>query len=274
MTTQALLTTACAVLIAAVGGCSSSPFHTSESDYGMRVGLERLRNIEPLDLRESTRIEPSEADRAVGTVDSFAGKQRRALTIEECRALALQHNLDLRVALINPTTTDLRVTEEEAAFEAVFFARAARSDTDTPTSTDLEGSQTQRDTYNFGVRVPLRSGGVISFDLPITRFETDNEFATLNPAYTTNFQFSYSQPLLRNFGRRTGTFGIRIAALESQISQAQAKLEVIRTLANADRGYWDLYAAQKLLEVRRSQYELAMEQLQRAERRVRAGDAP
>jgi outer membrane protein TolC len=272
MMTKTLLTSACAVLIACVGACSS-PFHTVDADYGVRVGLDRLRTIEPLDLTASTREQTDDEQVAPTAVDPFAGMERRTLTLEECRALALEHNLDLRVALIDPTTSNLRLTEEEAAFEALFTAGYTRSETDQPTSSNLDGSQTRRDAYNLGVSIPLRSGGTIDFGLPFNRFQTDNIFSTLNPSYTSDFQISYSQPLLRNFGRRANTFGIRIASLESQISQALAKLEVIRTLATVDRAYWDLYAAQKLLEVRRSQYELAVEQLERAERRVRAGDA-
>jgi len=273
MMTKTLLTSACAILLASMGGCSS-PFRTVDADYGVRVGLDRLRTIEPLDLRRAV-VEPGEeAMPRTRMSDTFAGLERRTLSLEESRALALENNLNLRVALINPTTSELRLTEEEAAFEAIFTAGYTRSETDQPTSSNLDGSQTRRDSYNLGVNVPLRSGGTVGFSLPFSRFETDNQFSTLNPAYNTNFQISYSQPLLRNFGRRASTFGIRIASLESQIAQAIAKLEVIRTLAAVDRAYWDLYAAQKLLEVRRSQYELAMEQLERAERRVRAGDAP
>ncbi len=272
MTTKILLTSACAVLTAFVGACSS-PFHTVDADYGVRVGLDRLRTIEPLELREAVQTQTQSQD-SFETRDSFAGMPRRTLSLEECRGFALTNNLDLRVVLINPTTSELRLTEEEAAFEALFTASYARSETDQPTSSNLDGSQTRRDSYNFGVSVPLRSGGTIGFNLPFNRFETDNQFSTLNPSYNSDLEFSYSQPLLRNFGRRASTFGIRIAALESQISQAQAKLEVIRTLAAVDRAYWDLYAAQKLLEVRRSQYDLAIEQLERAERRVRAGDVP
>jgi outer membrane protein TolC len=48
---------------------------------------------------------------------------------------------------------------------------------------------------------------------------------------------------------------------------------VIRELANVDRTYWRLYAAREFLDVTVSQYELAREQLERARRRVRAGDA-
>lgn len=273
MTTKTLLTSACAVLTAFVGACSS-PFQTVDADYGVRIGLERLRTIEPLDLERSVANRGADQMPEPAPVNAFAGMERKTLSLEECRALALQHNLDLRVALINPTTSELRLTEEEAAFEALFNAGFTRSETDQPTSSNLDGSQTRRDAYNLGVSIPLRSGGTVDFSLPFSRFQTDNIFSTLNPAYNSDFQISYSQPLLRNFGRRANTFGIRIASLESQISQALAKLEVIRTLAAVDRAYWDLYAAQKLLEVRRSQYELAVEQLQRAERRVRAGDAP
>ncbi len=273
MTNKTLLISACAVLTACVGACSS-PFKTVDADYGVRVRLERLRTIEPLDLQRAV-VEPgAEQMPAGGKLDAFEGLERRTLTLEESRALALQHNLDLRVALIDPTNSELRLTEEEAAFEAIFTAGYSRSETDQPTASNLDGSQTRRDSYNLGVSVPLRSGGTIDFSLPFNRFQTDNIFSTLNPSYNSDFQISYSQPLLRDFGRRASTFGIRIAAIESQITQALTKLEVIRTLAEVDRAYWDLYAAQKLLEVRRSQYELAVEQLERAERRVRAGDAP
>src|SRR5690606_35899915 len=127
------------------------------------------------------------------TRDSFAGMPRRTLSLEECRGFALTNNLDLRVVLINPTTSELRLTEEEAAFEALFTASYARSETDQPTSSNLDGSQTRRDSYNFGVSVPLRSGGTIGFNLPFNRFETDNQFSTLNPSYNSDLEFSYSQ---------------------------------------------------------------------------------
>jgi outer membrane protein TolC len=78
---------------------------------------------------------------------------------------------------------------------------------------------------------------------------------------------------LRGAGNRVNTHSIRVAKYQRQIVDAQTKLEAIRILANADRAYWSLYAAQRELEVRQQQYELAVAQLDRARRRVRAGDA-
>jgi outer membrane protein TolC len=45
-------------------------------------------------------------------------------------------------------------------------------------------------------------------------------------------------------------------------------------IANADKAYWNLYAAVRELEVRRAQYEAAQRQLERARRRVASGDVP
>jgi outer membrane protein len=61
-----------------------------------------------------------------------------------------------------------------------------------------------------------------------------------------------------------------VAEYQTQITTALTKLEAIRILANADRAYWRLYAAQRELDVRIKQYELAMTQLEQARRRVEA----
>jgi outer membrane protein TolC len=82
---------------------------------------------------------------------------------------------------------------------------------------------------------------------------------------------SISQPLLRNAGIRTNTHTIRIAEYNKSITDARTKLEVIRVIAAMDRVYWRLYAAIKQLEVRKQQYDLSNEQLERAKRFVNAG---
>ena len=47
---------------------------------------------------------------------------------------------------------------------------------------------------------------------------------------------------------------------------------MIRVIALADRVYWRLYAARQELEVRKQQHELANTQLERAKRRLEAGE--
>lgn len=263
------------VLASAAGlsGCAN-PFATHPSDYGPVVPVETLRSVSTLRLEDYARPADDSAPPLQEPPDPFAGLERLQVTIEQCRAWALQHNMDLQVALVEPTIQQVGLSEEEAKFEAIFRTRMRYSDIDNAVATELENSQAQILDITPGVTIPLRTGGTIAIDLPINRTETNNQFTTLNPSYTTDASFSISQPLLRNAGRSANTHSIRIQALESQIAEARAKLEVIRQLANVDRAYWRLYAARRLLEVRQEEFELARAQLERAERRVRAQVAP
>ena len=256
----------------------TNPLFSDESDYGPRQPVERLRSVKPLDLSGSVRSAEADEERIrkppEQLPDFFAGRERAPVTIEQVRGWTIQNNLDLRVALVDPVIAQTSVTEEEARFEWLFFNQTRFTKLDQPTATSLEGSQVDDLSINTGVQIPLRSGGVITLDVPMGRTETNNSFATLNPSYESDARFSISQPLLRDFGRRTNTHQIRLAALESQIVQSRTNLEVIRVLAEADRAYWRLYAAGKLLEVAEQQYQLAQEQLGRARRRVDAQVAP
>jgi len=266
--------------VVSLAGCRGGPLGESDSDTDTRVSLARLSVIRPLDLESSAGRTPAEV-LAAGTGPSL--QELRAefepgvpveLTLEEARASALEHNLDLRVALISPTTAEERVNEEQGRFEALLFADARSIETDDAValSTQTAGGRTY--TLTPGVRVPLRTGGQIELRAPAVRNRTNNPFATLNPSYTTDLELSLSHNLLRGAGRRANAFQIRIADYDRQISLAQTRLEVIRQLTDSATAYWRLYANRAALDVRYQQYEVAVEQLERARRRFNAGQQP
>lgn len=269
-------------LIAAAGaaGCSN-PFASRPGDYGRPIPRDRIRAVDTLalDERPATPAETLEQEANEARVrrsppNRFEGLDVAQLSLPEVRAMTLTNNLDLRVALIDPTIANERVTQEEAAFEAVAFSNLRTSRFETPTTTTTTASRAETIDFDAGVRVPLRTGGEITVRLPVTRTDRDLPgFSTLNPSAEADLELSISQPLLRNAGRWTNTHRIRIAALNEGISESRTKLEVIRQVAAADRAYWRLFAIRKALEVTQQQFELARDQLEQAERRVRAGDA-
>jgi len=196
-----------------------------------------------------------------------------ALSLQQCRKIALEHNLRLQVELINPTIAREKITQEQARFEALFIGSANLSKTDQPTSLALDASQSDYFSSSAGLNIPLRSGGAISLETPVNRSETNNIFSTLNPAYTTDARVSISHPLLRSAGLRTNTHGIRVARYQNQIVEARTKLQIISVLYAVDVVYWRLYANRKALEVVRQDYDLAVALLEQARRQVAAGTA-
>jgi outer membrane protein TolC len=181
--------------------------------------------------------------------------------------MTLTNNLDLKVQLIAPAIAAQRVSEEEAKFESSFFSNLSYNDIRRPGEVLVSQASAYKSFgVDLGVEVPLRTGGKLTFDV------ADNRTRTNSVSYSAITSLSISQPLLRGAGKRANTHSIRIAEYERQIIDARTKLEVIRVLANADRGYWRLYAARRELEVRKREYELAQVQLKQTRRMVEVGE--
>ena len=239
--------------------------------YKMTVPSEKTQTIQTLPLEEfESEVQPTIASILEMPEEPPASVD---LTLEQCRGLAIENNLDLKVQLIAPNIAQESVNAERAKFEAAFFSNYNYYKFDQPNVSvvDIDGSQGDNTNYDFGVNVPLQTGGTLTFDLAEDRSSSNSENVVINPVYSNDMSLSISQPLLRNAGIRTNTHSIRVAEYNKTITDARTKLEVIRVIAAMDRVYWRLYAAFKQLEVRTQQYDLAAEQLERAQRFVNAG---
>lgn len=244
------------VVAVTIFGCKSADRRYME----LVVPDERLQEIDALDMDSmAARKEPAEA-----SVLSTASEV--VITLEECRAAAIANNLGLKATLVNPSIAAQSVAEEEARFEATFFAGASLPKTEGPSGITVDSQET---TAEAGVSIPLRTGGTITLSAPVDRIDFDNA----DPAYAAGGRASLSQEFLRGAGLKTNSYAIRVATYESRIVRARTKLEVIRVIAEIDRIYWRLYAARRQLDVKKNEYDLAAAQLERAKRRVRAGAA-
>ena len=257
--------------VALVSGC----FRFGTGGTGELVVRERtLREIEAVDVSKYAVPAPplttQPTTSALTRPTSRPAPVEHPITIENVRRLALRNNLDLRVELINPTIARQSLNEEEARYEALFTANVDYGKFDAATATRLTSAQAESLNASAGVAFPLQTGGTIRLDVPVSRAETDNEFAILNPAYTSDFTAALSQPLLRGAGVAANAAPIRLAFYDFQATEARTKLEIIRVLAEADRVYWRLYAARQELLVRKQEYDLAVAQLERARRFVEA----
>lgn len=264
---------ASAVLLAS---CSQGLFDADRSTY--RVAPERLERIATEDPSLGSRTPPVQVEDAIARAlerrdPTPVWPDRMDIDLAQVREATLRNNLDLRTQLVEPAIARRTIDAERAKFEASIVARYENNSSnlfgDPPFGGISDGG-----TGELGINVPLATGGAIGFSTTASRFDSANP-ATFDGAgdWAAGLGFSISQPLLRNAGVDVNTASIRIAEQNGQSVSARTKLEVLRILAEADRSYWRLYAAYRELEVRTQQFELAVAQLERARRRVVAGDA-
>ena len=249
----------------------------------MRVPAERVRQIRTVRLEEESRTPPVPLSRAATQPVERGAETRPAarpvdLSIADVRAAALSNNLDLRVELMRPDVAQQLVNEERARFEPAFVGAARHARQESVSPSGLSGAAGEFQSFDAGVRVPLRTGGTAVAGPSLNRSDVGGGGAGggagEGSVYDGGLRFSLSQPLLRNAGVDANTHFIRAAQYQRQVVDARTKLEAIRILASADRAYWLLFDARGELEVRQRQYELAAQQADQARKRVGAGDVP
>lgn len=262
--TLARLVVALLSVLLVLAGC-----RTHTEDRGLRAigySSEKVHEIEPLQLKKAELNQtPPEAN---------VPPEKMELSLPQCRVMALENNLQLKTALINPAIAAAQLSAEEAKFEAAFFTNVNYGKSNSPSVSflnEITGSKVDSLSGDLGVQMPLRTGGTVTFDLADSRRETNAQFMNINPLFASDASVSISQPLLRNAGTWVNTHSIRIVAYQSRIVDARTRLEVITVLAALDRTYWRFYAARKELEVREQQHQLALTQLESARRLVNAG---
>lgn len=192
------------------------------------------------------------------------------LGLEDARQIALENNLDLRVQKFSPTLAAESLKAERAKFEAVFTTDIRYATMDQARASALNSGSSDSTSVSPGIRVPLYLGGAVVGQVPVSSSSTDNQFSLLNPAYNANPSLGLEMPLLRGFGVAANAGSIRVAFYANQQAEARTKLQVITVIANVDRLYWRLFAAQQEYLVRRSEFEVAAALLARNRRRMAA----
>lgn len=259
------------------------PLSNSLDEYQQKK--EKLTQKLRIDLKQA--LENNEKNTQLDS--AFSKEQANAFSIADIRAKALKNNLSLEVALIDPEIAGAALRREQAKFDNIIFAYAKKTSRDLPKMSGdnvvfssneplLENREAKINTLDqnldsvdiaAGVRVPLRTGGTVILSSPLESKKNAGPFSS--EEYRSALRFSISQPLLRNAGKDINEASIRIAEYDRQSVQLTTKLQAIRVIAMTDKSYWALYEAWALLDVRKQQYQLAIQNLNMVKRRVEEG---
>jgi outer membrane protein len=202
------------------------------------------------------------------------------LTLNDIRKKALQNNLDIKIAQFDPKISQDKLNQEKAKFDQTLFVYANYRENKLPSiandyyliksnsaslnNEEIKLNQLPQEQQNIsldmGIKIPLQTGGQMSISSPLMRKKSYGDFGV--DEYRNALRFSFTQPLLRNFGKNINTTSIKIADNQNIINQQRLKLQSIRIISIVDKAYWELKQAWSILNVRKQQYELAEKNLE------------
>lgn len=181
------------------------------------------------------------------------------LSLDEAVEIALRQNLGLSVQRYTRERSRLGVEQTLGIYDLLLSASAHAEDTKSPTTSQLQASESNAQRLNFGVSQLLPTGGEVTVGWNNSRSESNNPFSRLNPAYNSSVIFGLNQPLLRDFGRIATERSILIAQNRSQASSQEFERLVTVTVQDVIDAYWNLVGARQQLVVARESLGLARE---------------
>ncbi|MCC6680635.1 MAG: TolC family protein [Phycisphaeraceae bacterium] len=216
------------------------------------------------------------ADQPVELGDDLMGRTDERvvqLSLQRVMQLAVEHNLDLRVARLRPAIADSQVVQAEAAFDATFFTEAGWQKLDTPQPAGIipgvgGNKQDENLSVTTGINKRLISGGSIEAATNFNRYDSTTSFFGVSHYYDSDVTLSLAQPLLRNFGSDVNRAEI-VLARSARESEAQAlRGQLLDLLAQTEQAYWDLVFARHQLLVQKRLHERTVDDRDRLSKRA------
>lgn len=196
-----------------------------------------------------------------------------SMTLEQVIKLAVTNNLNIRLARLAPAIRDTQITQREAVFDAIYFARFDFSKLDTPQPPTLGGfgvfGSVRQDTRTLetGIRKTLGTGGQVTVSTQLTRNYRNPSFFTVSNYFDADVLVSLEQPLLRNFGRDITRSQILLSENARDQSIADLRQSLLTTIGDTEQIYWDLVAARHALLIEQRLYRGAQAALKKMEAR-------
>ncbi|MEZ5425604.1 MAG: TolC family protein [Pyrinomonadaceae bacterium] len=230
-------------------------------------------NAEPVSPEKRTRPNP------LSRVGVQTG-QTLPLTLNEAIRKALENNNEIEVAKNDVKIAESTLRSLLGFYDPVFTVTPQYTNNIQPQTTTLGGADQSGTTSQNEFRVdssfnqPVKKGGG-NFNVFFNnrRNETSNSFSQLNPTFSTNLGFSFTQPLLRNRSIDRTRQQIRIQRKRVAQSDADFRRRTIEIISQVQRAYWDLVFALRDQQNRLANLNLSKENLRQIEAKIEAGAA-
>jgi outer membrane protein len=199
----------------------------------------------------------------------------RRVTVEDAVRMALENNLGIHVARVEPQLQDLNVAQARASWSPTFTSTLQSASTDSPNNSFLSGAGTTtsdaRINSNFGLAQTLPWGGTYSVGWDSVRATTNNLFSNFSPQLRSSLALSYRQPLLRGFSIDAARQQVLVSEKNREIADVSLRETIALTSRAVRHAYWDLVFAIASRDVQRQSLELAAESLRNTRARIEIG---
>jgi outer membrane protein TolC len=209
------------------------------------------------------------------TPEPQPGTQLMNLTLEQAMQMALDNNLDLKVARMNPAGVDYQLASARAAFLPQVTGTYGYRKSSQLNNNNLEGAaniDSNLQTFNSGIsQTTPWFGGRYTASFNNSRNANNSTQNLRNPSLSATATFNYTQPLLSGFKADNTRNLVKTLAIQREVSDLQLLSTIENTKAGVRTAYWNLRQAIEQIEIQRRSLDLANRLFQDNKTKVEIG---
>lgn len=202
---------------------------------------------------------------------------RVVLSLDDAVRLALLNNLDIRIDQTNIDTARDNVFRQYSLFDPLATSSFNDQRQKSQTFTQLSGASvlnTLSQTTTLGYAQTFPTGTNFQTTFSLNKLSTNSSFSTINPSFFSTWQFTVTQPLLRNFGVFPNKAPIYIAQRNLKVAESTFRGQVSDLLLQVVTNYWNVVLARGSLDVSRKSLEEAQKSYDRDKKALGLGALP
>ncbi len=182
------------------------------------------------------------------------------LSLDDAVEIALRRNLGLVVERYNWIQAHEGVLQSLGIYDTLLSGSLSHNDSTQPTTQAFEGvpvTTSTQDRFSLDLSQLTPTGGLAELNWFGSKQNTNSQNAVLNPQYFSSLNGSFTQPLLRGFGKLATERQIMVARVSAARSRSDFEQQVAETIQAVDSAYWDLVEARDQLGVAQEALQLA-----------------
>jgi len=199
----------------------------------------------------------------------------RRLSIDEAVALALEQNLGIRIQRLDPQISDVGIAQARSFWAPNLSTTLARQSQTQQSTNAFSGSGTSiaigSVSSQVGLSQTLPWGGGYAANWNGSHLSTTSLSTTFNPLLSSNINFQFTQPLMRNFEIDQIRQGVLASKKARDLSDIQLNGVITGTLRAVKNAYWDLSYAIANLKTQQQSLALSQQSLKDEQKRVEIG---
>jgi len=219
-------------------------------------------------------VRPAEEGRGPLARPMLHGKLE--LSLANAIAMGLENNLGVEVARYDPYIADREHTAAWGAFDPEAFSEFGYSSIKEPNAFSVNigvNLSVNRSTDGFGGlrgMLPLL-GTRYEFRFDSSRATTNSAVQRLSPELRSSFDWSVTQPLMRNLIWNEPWTAVKVTGVQSEAAWAEFVRVVMDTVSQIERAYWNVVAADDSVRVATKSLETAEALLGQTETQYEVG---